>query len=202
MRSRPLGNTITVLLFLTVGTLSAADVHNGQGEMAGEVTETSVILQSRLTRSTALVDGDLAGTPGVARFELSAAEDFSDPRVTEWLSALPANDYIVKTRISGLTPATRYYYRLRYGVDQENTKLGLVATFRTLAGRERSAVVSFVVVTGMNYAFFQDGAPQFQRPKYEGHDKPLGYPALATTSISTSTPFGSPPAATVARAGL
>ena len=41
--------------------------------MAGEVTETSVILQSRLTRSTELVDGDLPGSPGVARFELSAA---------------------------------------------------------------------------------------------------------------------------------
>ena len=180
MRFRPLGNTITVLLLVTVGTLSAQDVHNGQGEMAGEVTETSVILQSRLTQGRALVDGDLPGSPGVARFELSAAADFADPRVTEWMSALPGNDYIVKTRISGLTPATRYYYRLRYGVDQENTKLGLRATFKTLSGRQRSAVVSFVVVTGMNYAFFQEGAPQFQRPRYEGHDKPLGYPALAT----------------------
>ena len=180
MQSRPLVKAVTALLLLTGETLSAAQVHNGQGEMAGEVTETGVILQSRLTRSTVLVDGDLPGSPGVARFELSTAEDFADPRVTEWMTALPRNDYIVKTRISGLTPATRYYYRLRYGRDQENTRLGSAATFKTLAGRQRSATVSFVVVTGMNYAFFQDGAPQFQRPRYEGHDKSLGYPALAT----------------------
>ena len=180
MRSKPFGKTIAALLVLTAGTVSAADIHNGQGEMAGEVTATSVILQSRLTRGAALVEGDLPGNPGVARFELSAAEDFADPRLTEWMAALPQNDYVVKTRISGLTPATRYFYRLRYGADQANTRLGPAATFKTLAGRQRSAVVSFVVVTGMNYAFFQDGAPKFQRPKYEGHDKPLGYPALAT----------------------
>ena len=180
MRSKLLGKAIAALLVLTAGAVSAADIHNGQGEMAGEVTATSVILQSRLTRGAALVDGDLPGSPGVARFELSAAEDFADPRLTEWMAALPQNDYIVKMRISGLTPATRYFYRLRYGADQENTRLGPTATFKTLAGRQKSTVVSFVVVTGMNYAFFQDGAPKFQRPKYEGHDKPLGYPALAT----------------------
>ena len=115
MRSKPFGKTIAALLVLTAGTVSAADIHNGQGEMAGEVTATSVILQSRLTRSAVLIEGDLPGSPGVARFELSAAEDFADPRVTEWMAALPRNDFIVKTRISGLTPATRYYYRLRYG---------------------------------------------------------------------------------------
>ena len=180
MRYTPFVTAVAALLLLTGGTLSAADLSIGQGVMAGEVTATGVILQSRLTRGTALVDGDLPGSPGVARFELSAAEDFADPMLTEWMTALPRQDFIVKIRISGLTPATRYYYRLRYGVDQTDTRLGPAATFKTLAGRERSAVVSFVVVTGMNYAFFQDGAPQFDRPRYEGHDKPLGYPALAT----------------------
>ena len=63
MRSKPFGKAIAALLLLTAGTVSAADVHNGQGEMAGEVTATSVILQSRLTRSTALVEGDLPAAP-------------------------------------------------------------------------------------------------------------------------------------------
>lgn len=180
MQCTPCVTAVAALLLLTGGTVSAADLSIGQGVMAGEVTETSAILQSRLTRGTALVDGDLPGSPGVARFELSAAEDFADPMLTEWMTALPRNDFIVKTRVSGLAPATRYHYRLRYGPDQGNTRLGPAATFKTLSGRQRSAVVSFVVVTGMNYAFFQDGAPKFDRPRYEGHDKPLGYPALAT----------------------
>lgn len=173
-------NAVAVLLVLTGGTISAADVHNGQGVMAGEVTATSVILQSRLTRGEVQVEGDLPGSRGIARFELSVAKDFSEPRLTEWMTALPRNDFIVKTRISGLTPATHYYYRLRYGIDHSNTRRTPTATFKTLAGRQGSAVVSFVVVTGMNYSFFQEGAAKFQRPSYEGHDKLLGYPALAT----------------------
>ena len=37
------------------------DITNGQGEIAGEATTTSIILQSRLTVGTELVDGDLPG---------------------------------------------------------------------------------------------------------------------------------------------
>ena len=39
-------------------------ITNGQGEMAGEVTADSVILQSRLTTGDGLVDGDVPGAPG------------------------------------------------------------------------------------------------------------------------------------------
>ncbi len=40
------------------------DITNGQGEMAGEVTTTSVILQSRLTVGSELVEGDVPGAEG------------------------------------------------------------------------------------------------------------------------------------------
>lgn len=176
----PIGNFSVVVFLLTAWTPSPAGVHNRQGAMAGEVTATSAILQARLTRGTEPVDGDLPGRPGVARFEVSTDGDFQDLRPTRWIEALASYDYIVKTRVCGLTPGTRYYYRLRYGADPGNTKLGPAGSFKTLPGPEKSAVVSFVVVTGMNYAFFQEGAPRFKRPKYQGHDKPLGYPALAT----------------------
>ncbi len=175
-----ISNFCTVFCLLTAWTAALAGVHNGQGEMAGEVTATSVILQSRLTRGTEPVEGDLPGSPGIARFEVSTDGDFQDLRPTQWIEASAQYDYIVKTKVCGLSPGTRYFYRLRYGADKENTRLGPSCSFKTLAGPEKSAVVSFVVVTGMNYAFFQEGAPRFKRPKYEGHDKPLGYPALAT----------------------
>jgi hypothetical protein len=48
------------------------DITNGQGEMAGEVTTTSVILQSRLTTGNVLTEGDLPGAEGTARFEVAA----------------------------------------------------------------------------------------------------------------------------------
>ena len=47
------------------------NITNGQGEIAGEVTTTSVILQSRLTVGSELVEGDLAGAEGTARFEVA-----------------------------------------------------------------------------------------------------------------------------------
>ena len=156
-------------------------IYNGQGSMSGEVTSTSVILQSRLTQRPFLVDGDLPGVKGVGRFEVSMDRDFqSIERKTKWISASIANDYIIKTKIFGLMPGTKYFYRLRYGSNKKDTILGQWCVFQTLPGSKKSALISFVVVTGMNYAFFHEGAPRFDRPKYEGSDKNLGYPALGT----------------------
>ncbi|MFC1573634.1 hypothetical protein ACFL30_00460 [Candidatus Latescibacterota bacterium] len=51
-------------------------IYHAQGEMAGEVSQTGVILQSRLTAADAPVDGDVPGSPGAACFELSTVQDF------------------------------------------------------------------------------------------------------------------------------
>lgn len=155
-------------------------VHHAQGEMAGEVTDTSVILQSRLTAAVELVDGDFRGSPGVGRFEISTDETFVDPRETEWINASAGYDYIVKTKVEGLAPGTRYFYRLRYGKDVGSTSVGRTCSFRTHDGAEMSSPVSFVVVTGMNYAFFHYGKDGRGEKMYTGPDKDLGYPALET----------------------
>ncbi|MCP5118762.1 MAG: hypothetical protein GY953_48745, partial [bacterium] len=62
-----------------------------QGIMAGEVTPTTVILQSRLASSTPYVDPRWEGIPGiagVARFEVSADAEFGDSQFTAWLEAV------------------------------------------------------------------------------------------------------------------
>ncbi len=149
---------------------------NGQGEIAGEVSTTSVILQSRLTSTGGWVDGDLPGEAGVARFEVSTSPDFAPVRQTEWLDAVAAADYIVKAKIDDLTPGTDYFYRVVYGADQEHTETGPTRSFTTHPGADVEAETSFTVVTGMNYArFFGDSDTA-----YAGPDKALGYPALAT----------------------
>jgi alkaline phosphatase D len=150
-------------------------ITNGQGEMAGEVTTDSVILQSRLTTIDGWVDGDLRGVPGVARFEVARSADFTSiVETTDWIDATADRDYIVKTRVGGLTPGTGYVYRVVYGPDPEHVVHGPARSFATYAGAGGEVETSFMVVTGMNYyRFFDDPALA-----YTGPDKELGYPAL------------------------
>lgn len=75
------------------------DIYLGQGIMAGEVTSTSVILQSRLTVSDTLINGDLTGTEGLARFEIDEDSSFSNPIFTDIIKALSENDFIIKKKI-------------------------------------------------------------------------------------------------------
>jgi alkaline phosphatase/alkaline phosphatase D len=162
------------------------EMTNGQGEIAGEVTTTSVILQSRLTVGRELVEGDLAGAVGRARFQVGTTREFGDSLGSGWLSATPENDFIVKAKIDGLSPGTRYYYRLIFGPDERLVRTGPTRTFATLDGDGVASEVSFVVVTGMNYNAFHHGAGPVggdgarARPAYEGPDKSLGFPGLET----------------------
>jgi alkaline phosphatase/alkaline phosphatase D len=119
----------------------------------------------------------LPGCPGIACFELSASEDFEDSFKTEWIEAVPEYDFIVKTKVDGLKPDTRYYYRLLYGPNPESIDIGNTCTFKTLSGRMGEEEVSFVVVTGMNHYFFHHGNYD-PKGAYKGADKHLGYPGL------------------------
>jgi len=181
-----LQGAVMVLFQTSVQQLSARESKFGialaQGVMSGEVTQTSVLLQSRLTSTDPLVDtrwSGILGAKGMARFELSKTGDFRDSFTTEWIEAVPNSDYIVKAKVTGLDPRSRYYYRLLYGPDQSHTQRSKTCTFRTHSGEEAADQVSFVVVTGMNYSFFHHTG-YAGTPPYKGKDKHLGYPALET----------------------
>ena len=153
-----------------------------QGILAGEVGETSVILQSRLTSSDPHQDPrweGVRGAKGWARFEIADNESFDSARFTDWSEASPHLDFIVKRKVGGLQPATRYYYRLHYGPSRERLRISDSATFRTLGGRSVAAAYSMALVTGMNYSFFHYTGSG-RTPPYAGPDKELGYPALAS----------------------
>lgn len=174
---------LTRLLLITILAfpLSGQDfrVNLRQGLMAGEVSTDSALLQSRLTDSNPRQDPRWEGVRGIggwARFEYSTDESFRSAETTPWLEALAAKDFIVKTKITGLTAAKRYYYRLEFGRDQDETRTSATATFRTLAG-DAAGEYSLAVVTGMNYSFFHYTGSG-GRPPYSGPDKELGYPAL------------------------
>ena len=149
---------------------------NGQGEIAGEATDTTIILQTRLTAKSGWVDGDLPGMEGVVRFEFATNPEFAAPRATPWLEATAENDYIVKVQIEGLTPGTEYLYRVLYGPDPDNSESGPTRSFATHPGPDAEARTSFTVVTGMNYYQFYDNPDRM----YTGPDKELGFPGLTS----------------------
>lgn len=190
---KTLTGLLPIFMFIVTAFVSIAQLNqgrprpvltHGQGEMAGEVTENSVILQSRLTWGDILVDeepgwpdGDLPGHPGIACFEISTSQDFTNSFMTEWVDAVPEYDFIIKIKVDSLKRNTRYYYRLIYGADRESVKKGRICTFKTLSGRSGDEKVSFAVVTGMNHYFFyySDYDP---RAAHRWVDRHIGYPAL------------------------
>jgi alkaline phosphatase/alkaline phosphatase D len=154
------------------------DIYLGQGIMVGEVTDRSAILQTRLTASVTLVDGDVPGREGRVQFVLSAQDSLAGEVIrTAWMNADSSGDYIVKVKIDGLQPNQRYYYQATYGPDTTHTQNSPLGNFRANPGPEIAAPVSFVVVTGMNYYHFHYG-PYDSTRQYRGADKALGYPAL------------------------
>ena len=141
-----------LVLFLALGNSGFSQsqdpfpVELGHGLMAGSVGDASAILQSRLTSTERLVDNrwsGVLGIEGISRFEVATGADFKNPIRTAWLAALPENDYIVKVKVEGLRPETRYHYRLVYGPDKSRLKKSTAATFTTLGDpRDRSPTAS------------------------------------------------------------
>jgi alkaline phosphatase D len=156
--------------------LPAADLHLAQGILAGEVTQTTAILQTRVTAVTGLTNGDVAGAPGTGQFEYATSETFQDVRRTPWLAATEKNDFILKAQIDGLRPATRYFYRVVYGPDTTHTQRSSAAQFKTLPAAGAAVPVNFILTSCLNYSFFHQGTKG--QPGYQGSDRRLGYPAL------------------------
>ena len=156
---------------------SAPLAHNAQGEMVGEVTANSALLQSRLTATPepALdTDGDVPGIAGKARFEWSKNEDFTAPQRTAWMLAQADSDFILRAQLADLQPGTRYFYRLVF----EDGRKGPTRSFKTLDPEAKG--VSFVMGNCMNYLAFMSGIANGGGPVTASEeDKRLGYPSFA-----------------------
>lgn len=163
-------------LVLVSTTLAQSGLHLAQGLLAGEVTSTSVILQTRLTAVPGLTAGDVAGAPGTGRFEIATQADFRDAKTTAWLTATAASDYILKTQVDGLRPGTTYHYRVAYGTDGARTRPSEPASFKTLPAAAAAAPVDFILTSCLNYGFFHEGTKG--KTAYKGADRMQGYPAL------------------------
>ncbi|MEO2013145.1 MAG: alkaline phosphatase D family protein [Fuerstiella sp.] len=168
-----------VLLFCGAfsATTFAEDIFRAQGEIIGEVSANSAIVQTRLTSVDRNVDGEVPGAVGVARFEYSFYEGFEESFVTKWNRSRAETDYILKSVLRNLRPGTRYYCRVHYGTNKEKTQTGPTFSFRTLQGVTGTDAVSFVVVTGMMYGSFHGTDREEKGPR---PGRAAGYPALQT----------------------
>lgn len=122
--------------------------------MAGEPTETTIILQARLVSGPYQVENDVMGTAGFGVFEIADNKDFHHSNRTELLQAVQENDFLLKKKISGLKPSKKYYYRVHYGRNRSNLHTSSTGSFRTLQGVNSSDTISFVMVTGSHYQRF------------------------------------------------
>jgi alkaline phosphatase D len=157
--------------------ISTSARFDAQGELAGEVTDHSALLQSRITSIPGpLLDskGDIPGMEGRAYFEWGENESFRPSQRTSILEAKAESDFIIRTSIDGLRAGTRYFYRLVF----ENGTTGPTRTFRTLSPSVDH--ISFCMGNCMNYYPFISGQPNGDGPvTATKEDKQLGYPSFA-----------------------
>jgi len=182
---------LCVAALIAFANSSAAEPAFGQGIMVGEVTETTAVVQVRVTDGTELVDGETyddgdalrdGDQPGVAATVtlLVFESENANPNTVDYtVIARPENDYIAKVVVKKLKPGTDYKVAAMLPSElPEEPGIAYTpihATFTTLAGDEKKAPTRFHVVTGMNYDKFygNDGNKQ----PYQGEDRPLGFPA-------------------------
>jgi phosphodiesterase/alkaline phosphatase D-like protein len=177
---------ISPLLLWRGPTAIAADpssIFLGQGTMSGEVTDTTALLQTRLTAATILdAEGDLPGTPGAVCFEWSPHQNFRDSQRTPFQQATSDHDFIARSQLTSLKPSTTYHYRAHFGPSAEATQPGPSGSFKTLPGSTTDTPVRFIIGSCMNYNKFMLG----KQGKASGpetataEDKRLGFPAFET----------------------
>lgn len=170
-----------LLLVFTVSSLQA-EIFLGQGSMSGEVTASSILLQTRLTSTTQLDDqGDIPGVTGVVSFEWSEDKEFKNPSRTPFSTATAKYDFIAREELTQLKPVTLYYYRAIFGATGESAKPGPTCSFKTLPGAGKKEEITFIIGSCMNYCKFMYGTPAKASGPITAtaEDKKSGYPALA-----------------------
>lgn len=178
------------------------------GVIVGEVTESSVIIQTRLTTGEILGQGDTEGLEGFVRFILEpvvkrSTSDFRQLRAlrraaeedkqTREIRTSAEHDHIARACFEGLEANTTYECVAWIGENDEQLRRGPVIRFHTLPGAEIQTQQSIAVVTGMNYAKYYGDKPMDDEDPDESSEetvaeepnRSLGYPALESMAFLT-----------------
>ena len=165
----------------------------GQGIMVGEVTDTSAIVQVRVTQGTKLIDGDtfddgdalrdgdLPGGIGLVSLVVVKADtpegQVTIPKVFTSQSSAE-DDYIFRVVVDELTPNTAYTVVAMLPRNEGEKRIDpFTATFKTHPGKNASVPVRFTLTSCMNYDKFTGSDFSDKSRGYRGEDRALGYPA-------------------------
>ncbi len=162
---------------------SASNIYLGQGTMAGEVTDQSALLQTRLTTTSILNEqGDIDGRHGFACFEWSTDEKFTNAQRTDVQQGSDQIDFIIRAKLAALQPNTVYYYRALFGSSKDSLQPGPTCMFSTLSGNTIDKPITFIVGSCMNYNKFMLGKKGNAKGAITAtdEDKQLGFPAFAS----------------------
>lgn len=153
----------------------------GMRILAGEVTANSALVQVRSTKLAEPSNGEVVGEPAFVEFMLKSVET-DMPTLRQRARTLPERDFIARVKFSGLRPNSSYRCETRFGKRSSVLRKGPVVDFKTHPGPELAEPVSFVVVTGMNYAKYyavsKNDRDNQLAPPHSGAERRQGYPAL------------------------
>jgi phosphodiesterase/alkaline phosphatase D-like protein len=118
--------TLAVLGLMAAVPANASAAGFSLGVAAADVSTSSAILWAHATSS------------GRTTLEVAGSGSFGRPGKTKIVAASKSHDYTVQTKITGLRPNTKYFYRWRQG-----TKTSKVGTFKTAPAATSDAPVKF-----------------------------------------------------------
>ncbi len=132
--------------------------HHAQGEKAGEPTQNSIILLTRLTAvERGEIECDVPGQDGWARFEVSETKTFKPSVKTPWMRATAENDHTIKRKVAGLKAGRSYFYRVHItDPTRKRSSAGPARGFKAAPSPDEMRDVSFVVITGQGYGSRDD----------------------------------------------
>ncbi|MDB4438323.1 alkaline phosphatase D family protein [bacterium] len=180
-------------LFLTLGALAWAAplcakdspaVHMANGIKIGEVTQTSAIVWTRLTRKAernvdgkpfpknvnrerksqavedlAAMEGSVPGAAGEVRVGIRPSNGDATLQFTDWKSVAAEGDFICQFPLVYLQPGTAYSVVAQgRSVGSNKPSCSVDGSFRTAPKAETPAQVRFTVVTGQDYPRRDDPA--------------------------------------------
>ena len=138
--------------------LAAQESRQATGVRVGEVTPESALVWMRVTAPlppnlrVEELEGACPGAPGRVRLRHSRREDLRDARATPWVEVTAARDYTHQFRLTGLKPATVYYFSAETaGPGGKPVHAPLRGRFQTAPPATQYAEVTFTVVTGHMY---------------------------------------------------
>lgn len=172
------GTVATAAIASTVPCVSAqpnsAPIYQANGLRIGEVTPTTAIVWTRLTKNTARnndgvvfkkrgkseealntpvesIEGACPGQPGKVRLVYWPAEEKQNAITTSWMNVNEEGDYIHQFPLKGLNPQTTYHLRSETLIEGQPPHGELMGKFRTAPEADVVAPVKFCVMTCQGY---------------------------------------------------